>query len=454
MTTTAPYPTKAGVDVLSVSRLNDAVRALLEDAFPLVWVEGEISNLSRPRSGHLYFSLKDDAAQVRCAMFRNRNILLRFRPSDGARVLVRARVSLYGARGDFQLIVEQLEDAGEGALRRQFDALRNRLEHEGLFASARKRSLPTFPRRVGVVTSPTGAALRDILHVLERRFPALAVLIYPTPVQGASAAAEIARQIAVAGGRNECDLLLVTRGGGSLEDLWAFNEEIVARAIADSPLPVVSAVGHETDVTIADLTADVRAPTPSAAAEIISPSNAELVDRLSRLLGALQRSVRGKLASHAQRLDGLERRVANQHPHRRLAQYGERVRQLQKRLHGASAVRRQNWRARALALRVRLFARSPRNGIERCRDRAQTTETRLFLAARVRLSEARSRLAGAMRGLDLASPLGTLERGYAVITRCDDDSVVRNANQTTIGDELEARLARGKIRARVISKQG
>lgn len=452
MNTSAAHPSKAGVDVLSVSRLNDAVRALLEDAFPLVWVEGEISNLSKPRSGHLYFSLKDDAAQVRCAMFRNRNMLLRFHPTDGARVLVRARVSLYGPRGDFQLIVEQMEDAGEGALRRQFDALRKRLEHEGLFASARKRSLPTFPHRVGVVTSPTGAALRDILHVLERRFPALAVLIYPTPVQGESAAAEIARQITVAGRRSECDLLVVTRGGGSLEDLWAFNEEIVARAIAQSPLPVVSAVGHETDMTIADLAADVRAPTPSAAAEIISPSSGELGDRLSRLSGSIERAARGKLASRAQLLDGLERRIANQHPHRRLAQHEERVRQLHARLRSAAAARRQAWRASALALRVRLLARSPTSGIERCQDRTRTTESRLVSAARVRLSDARSRLAGTMRGLNLASPLGTLERGYAVLTRCDDESVVRDADQTAIGDELEARLARGQIRARVISK--
>ncbi|HET8701334.1 MAG TPA: exodeoxyribonuclease VII large subunit, partial [Nitrococcus sp.] len=254
-------------DVYTVSRLNQEVRLLLEQALPLLWVEGEISNLSQPRSGHLYFTLKDEAAQVRCAMFRNRGLYLRFQPKESLHVLVRARISLYAPRGDFQLIVEHMESAGDGALRRAFEALKSRLAKEGLFAAEHKRPLPALPRRLGIITSPSGAALHDVLTVLRRRFPAIRVLVYPVTVQGAQAPREIAAMIRLAAHRREVDALLLTRGGGSLEDLWAFNDEAVARAVYDCTLPIVSAVGHEIDTTIADLVADQRAPTPSAAAE-------------------------------------------------------------------------------------------------------------------------------------------------------------------------------------------
>ena len=383
-----------GTDVLTVSRLNAAVEVLLEDSFPLVWVEGEVSNLARPRSGHLYFTLKDDAAQVRCAMFRNRNLLLGFRPADGTQVLLRARVSLYTQRGEFQLVVEHMEESGEGALRRRFEEVRKQLQSEGLFADERKRPLPRFPRRLGVITSPTGAALRDILHVLERRFPSLAVLVYPVPVQGEAAPGQIVRQLHVAGDRDECDVLIVGRGGGSLEDLWAFNEEVVARAIADCPIPVVSAVGHETDITIADLAADLRAPTPSAAAEMVSPDGLELSKRLADLQAGLVRSQRRRLQHLSQRMDWLERRIGAQHPRRRLEPVRERAAQLRARLHRAARVRQQAIEAQFQAMEFRLWQCDPHPRLERARDSVQALDSRLQRAVRGQILNARARVAG------------------------------------------------------------
>ena len=272
---------RAGRDVYTVARLNREVRGLLEAGLPSIWIEGELSNFSRPASGHWYFTLKDEAAQVRCVMFRQRNQAIRVAPQDGMQVLLRARVGLYEPRGDFQLIVDHLEEAGEGVLRRRFEALKLALAAEGLFDAARKRELPRLPRCIGVVTSPSGAALRDVLQVLQRRFPAIPVLIYPVPVQGASAAREIAETLALADRRAEVDVLLLVRGGGSLEDLWAFNDESLARAIDHLTLPLISGIGHEVDFTIADFIADVRAPTPSAAAELAVPDSMALLAELA-----------------------------------------------------------------------------------------------------------------------------------------------------------------------------
>ena len=312
--------TSSRTEPYSVSRLNLEAQGLLEGSFPLIWLQGEISNLARPRSGHIYFSLKDDRAQVNAAMFRNRNSLLRFQPRDGQQILVRARVTVFVPRGGFQIIVEHMEEAGEGALRAQFEALKAKLESEGLFAQERKRPLPAWPRRIGVITSPSGAAIRDVLQVLKRRAPSIPVLIYPTPVQGAEAPAQIRRALALAIQRNECDVLVLGRGGGSLEDLWAFNDEALVRAVADSPIPVVSAVGHEVDVSLCDFAADVRAPTPSAAAELISPDGDALLARLG-VLGRRQRHLMVQnLRGQRQRLEGLARRLHARHPNRQLEQ--------------------------------------------------------------------------------------------------------------------------------------
>src|ERR1700684_4170567 len=281
--------TRPDRDIYTVSRLNREVRVLLERGFGSLWLEAEISNFAKPSSGHWYFSLKDAAAQVRCAMFRQRNMLCTFTARDGQKVLVRARIGLYEPRGEYQLIVDHMEDAGLGALKRQFEELSARLAAEGLFAADRKRPLPGLPRRIGIITSPTGAAVRDILHVLARRFPAASVLIYPVPVQGAAAAAEIVAALEATGRRAECDVLILARGGGSLEDLWAFNDERLARAIVASPIPVITGIGHEIDFTIADFAADVRAPTPSAAAELVVPDAEEWLTAFVRLGSRLQR---------------------------------------------------------------------------------------------------------------------------------------------------------------------
>src|ERR1700735_2355091 len=302
--------TTANRDIYSVSRLNREVRVLLERGFGSVWLEAEISNFAKPSSGHWYFSLKDAAAQVRCCMFRQRNMLSAFAARDGQKVLVRARIGLYEPRGEYQLVIDYMEDSGLGALKRQFEELSAKLAAEGLFAPERKRSLPMIPKRIGVITSPSGAAIRDILHVLARRFAAVPVLIYPVSVQGATAAAEIVAAVRLAGRRAECDILILARGGGSLEDLWAFNDEKLARAIVASPIPVICGVGHEVDFTIADFAADVRAPTPSAAAELAAPDAAEWLMASQRLGSRLERCLRRHLAEHAERLRWLTGRAA------------------------------------------------------------------------------------------------------------------------------------------------
>jgi len=320
-------------NVLSVSLLNEQVRDLLENSFPHLWVEGEISNLAQPSSGHLYFTLKDAGAQIRAAMFRGNNRLLQFAPKNGQQVLVKARLSLYAPRGDYQLIVEQMEEAGLGALRRAFDELRLRLQAEGLFAAERKRPLPEHVRHLAVITSPTGAAIRDILSVLRRRFPGLPVTLLPVPVQGREAAPAIVRALALANAQPQFDAILIARGGGSLEDLWAFNEEVVARAIAGSRLPVVSGVGHETDFTIADFVADVRAPTPSAAAELLSLDGAELLGSLEGFELLLARALHTQLQRLGQQLTHLRARL--RHPGQRLHDLAQRLDELELRLQRA-----------------------------------------------------------------------------------------------------------------------
>lgn len=391
-------------DVWTVSRLNREVRLLVESGLPALWLEGEVSNLSRPASGHVYFSLKDEAAQVRCALWRTAALRLAFTPRNGMQLLVRARVSVYEPRGEYQLIVEHAEEAGEGVLRRRFEELKARLRAEGLFDEAAKRPLPRLPRRIGIITSPTGAAVRDILHVLRRRFAAVPVVIYPVPVQGEGAAAKIAAALALASARAECDVLILARGGGSLEDLWSFNEEIVARAIRAATIPVISGVGHEIDFTIADFAADRRAPTPSGAAELAVPDAAEWLLRLNRDRGRLHNAMARKLALAAERLEWQRRRLAVAHPGQRLRQSGQRLDELQLRL-----------------------------------QRAMTQ----------RLAGLRAGFESAARALNTVSPLATLERGYAIVSRPGDGAILRAAGEVTPGDTLAVRLAQGSLAATV-----
>ncbi|WP_065089204.1 exodeoxyribonuclease VII large subunit [Acidihalobacter prosperus] len=437
-------------EILSVSQLNASARQLLEGAFGLTWVEGELSNLSRPASGHLYFTLKDGGAQIRAAMFRNRNQLLRFAPLAGQQVLVRGRVSLYEARGDYQLIVEHMEEAGEGALRRAFDALRLKLAAEGLFDPANKRPLPTYPNHIGIITSPTGAALRDILSVLRRRFPAIPVLVYPATVQGREAAPSLVAALKQANHDSRCDVLIVSRGGGSLEDLWAFNEETVARAIAASRIPVISAVGHETDVTIADFAADVRAPTPSAAAELASPDREALVARLRHDALRLRAAIRRPLGAALLQIDSLSGRLARRHPLSRLQQQSQRLDELEGRLRQAQHRHLQRLQAALQASRFRLRASSPAKRLALDGTRLARARQALPAATGARLQAAGERLAGLVRTLEAVSPLATLGRGYAILLD-ERGRAVRETAQAPPGSEIEARIAHGRLRCRVLA---
>lgn len=436
-------------DVYTVSRLNKEVRLLLESGLPVLWLEGELSNFAAPASGHWYFSLKDAQAQVRCAMWKQRNSLLRFRPKEGMHVLARARVGLYEPRGEYQLIVEHLEEAGEGALKREFEKLKTRLAGEGLFAAERKRPLPAVPRRIGVVTSPTGAAIHDILRVLRARFPAAAVLVYPTAVQGAAAVPEIVRAIESASRRSECDVLIVARGGGSLEDLWCFNDERVARAIAACRVPTISGVGHEVDVTIADFVADLRAPTPSAAALAAVPDKAAWLEMLmqleARFAAAMGRALRTQLLA----LGGVTRRLQISHPGAKLAQHTQRLDDLELRLRSSLRGALLHNRQRLEVLGARLWRENPRHRLEALCAHAAALRQRLTSALSGSLGALEQRLALAARTLDAVSPLATLSRGFAVVTRTQDGQLLRDASQAPAGTEIEARLSKGRVRATV-----
>ncbi|MCB1746975.1 MAG: exodeoxyribonuclease VII large subunit [Gammaproteobacteria bacterium] len=434
-------------DIYSVSRLTEAARATLEQGLGRLWVEGEISNLARPPSGHLYFTLKDATAQVRCAMFRNRSSGLRCRPENGLSVLAHGLVSLYPARGDFQLIVDSLEAAGDGLLALRFEELKRKLDAEGLFDAAHKRPLPDWPRAIGIVTSPSGAAVRDIIHVLARRCPSIPVIVYPTLVQGEGAARDIVRAIETANARAECDVLIIGRGGGSLEDLWSFNEEAVARAIHASQIPTVSAVGHEVDVTIADLVADLRAPTPSAAAEVVSPDALAAVRRARDLERRLRNAITRHLADQAREIGHLGRRLVS--PQRRLELNFQRVDELSQRLQQATRTLLALRGGHLGTLASRLGATSPAARLRLLSRELVHHERRLEGAMRESLAERARRLERVHDMLQALGPAATLERGYAIVST-PDGAIVRDATTLAAADEVDARLARGSFRARVI----
>ena len=427
---------------MSVSELTRQVRHLLEVSFLQVWVEGELSGLSRPSSGHWYFTLKDDRAQARCAMFRSRNRNVKTVPGEGEQVLVRAKVSLYEARGDFQLIAESIEPAGLGALQRAFEELKARLDREGLFSESRKRPIPVPPQRVGLVTSGTGAAIHDILTVLNRRFPGLPVTLYPTPVQGKEATGRIVEAIERANRDGRCDALIVGRGGGSLEDLWCFNEESVARAIHDSRIPIISAVGHEVDITIADLVADQRAPTPSAAAETVSPDRQKWLDTLTRLEERLLLSARQLLRQRQERVRELGGRL--RHPRQQLQEQAQRLDDLEWRLRQRMQQQLNGRRDQLEQFRSRLHASRPDHRIEQYQQRVHDLAERLNLGVNNRLKRERERYQGLASQLDLVSPLATLERGYA-IAEGPSGEILRAPEEVSPGDNLRLRLARGGL---------
>jgi exodeoxyribonuclease VII large subunit len=433
------------------SSLNRQVRERLETEFPSLWIEGELSNVSRPASGHLYFTLKDAKAQVRCAMFKPRSGWLPFRPADGALVLARARVGLYEPRGEFQLIVEHMELAGEGALRRQFEELKSRLEAEGLFDPARKRALPPLPRRIGIITSATGAAVRDVLHVLARRFPLVEIEVLPVPVQGKEAPASIVAMLEAAGRSARHDVLLLTRGGGSLEDLWAFNDEALARTIARCPIPVVSAVGHEVDFSISDFVADLRAPTPSAAAEILVPDRDALLRTLKQHGERLRLRMRRRLESISQRADHLVTRLNLQRPAARLARGEDRLQRLAARLRQISRRDIERRRARLTHARARIHAQDPARNLQAAATRTKAMLVRLHGATRRLLEQRKARADELGRALHVISPLATLARGYAILIDEASGQLVRRSRQTQPGARLRGILGEGRLILRVES---
>ncbi|MBT2968943.1 MAG: exodeoxyribonuclease VII large subunit [gamma proteobacterium symbiont of Ctena orbiculata] len=439
-------------EIYSVSRLVRETRSVLEGSFPLIWVSGEISNLAQPASGHIYFSLKDEIAQVRCAMFRMKRQKLRFRPDNGQQVVLRARVSLYEARGEFQLIVEHMEPAGEGALRLAFEQLKQKLAAEGLFDAAHKKPLPSIPQQLGIITSPSGAAIRDLLTVLQRRFPALPVIIYPVQVQGDGAAEQITAMLQLADRRDECDLLILSRGGGSLEDLQAFNDEGLARAIHACRIPLVTGIGHEIDFTIADFVADQRAATPSAAAELVSPDQSAWLRQLQQLGQRLGLGQRRHLGHLQEQLLMLRRRLLGQHPSQRLQQRSQRFDELSQRLRQAQQLKLVTLGHRLEKLLSRLSRLSPRQRIDEQRFRYRLNGERLQQAMERRLKDSQTRLNQLARDLHTLSPLNTLNRGYAIVSREADGRIVRSDSEVERGDRVNARLSQGRLVCRVEEK--
>ncbi|WP_415893459.1 exodeoxyribonuclease VII large subunit [Neptuniibacter sp. PT8_73] len=431
---------------ISVSELNRQARTLLERSFLTIQVEGEISNFVRPSSGHWYFTLKDDKAQVRCAMFKNRNQVLSKQPKQGDKVIVRAKVSLYEGRGDYQLICDFLEPAGSGQLQVAFEELKNKLLKEGLFDRKQKQALPEHPKHIGIVTSPTGAAVHDILTVLKRRFPGLPVTIYPTAVQGEDAPQQICKAIILAEAHQVCDVLVVGRGGGSLEDLQAFNNEQVARTLFDCEIPTISAVGHEVDVVITDFIADIRAATPSAAAELVSPDQQELQLRLNQLSLRLKRQQKQQLFTAKQQLSNLQSRL--RHPGQILKEQAQRLDHVELKLNNQIRRILAQKQIKYQQLEGRLKAQSPEQLLLRREEQLQALYQRLKQACQSSLKSQQLKLSSLASQLQTVSPLATLERGYS-ITKDSDKKVIQSASDVVSGQKIEVHLHKGQLHCSV-----
>lgn len=427
--------------ILTVSELNRSVKRLLENHYQVLWIEGEVSNLSRPQSGHIYFTLKDEQAQVRCAMFRLRNFSLPFELENGMHILAMAKISLYEGRGDYQLIIEHLEDRGEGLLRRRFELLKKKLAEEGLFDLAHKRCLPHFPKKIGVITSPTGAAIKDVLSVLQRRFANIPVIIYPTSVQGEQAAQQIALAIKTANDRNECDVIIICRGGGSLEDLFAFNEEIVARAIFQSNLPTVSGIGHEVDFTIADFVADHRAPTPSAAAELLSPDKKEYCQRITEITARLAHFISSELRHKKMLVENFRTRCI--HPRQLLMQYSQTIDILAENLHRLCLGKLDSENRKLQILLMKLQHLNPSQQLKEKTLQIKNKFLILTHAISRTISESKQHLSAISRALNTVSPLNTLERGYSIATK--DGHVIENIVDVKSGDHVRVEIKTGYL---------
>jgi exodeoxyribonuclease VII large subunit len=435
--------------IYSVIQLNREVKQLLQQNFPLLWVEGELSNVARPASGHIYFSLKDPQAQVRCAMFRNSNRGLAFKPEDGMQVLVRARVGVYEPRGEYQLTIEHMEEAGVGILQRKYEALKLKLNQEGLFDAETKQTLPKFPKTISIVTSATGAAIRDILSVLDRRYPLLTILIYAVPVQGDGSAAAIVDAIQAINKRKDTDVVLLSRGGGSIEDLWSFNEEEVARAIFASKIPIVSGVGHEVDFTIADFVADLRAPTPSAAAELITPDQQELLTTFQQHEDTLLYLMRESLSSFHQAIDWLTQRLELLHPKQTIQRKQEYLTELQRRAQSAIKLTLADQSNLLNKLLIRFENQSPQARVREAKIKLLDLQKQMHRNMQFKLEHKQHTLHTLVRTLDAVSPLGTLQRGYAIVSHSASGQILLDSKQVTKGDSISIQLAKGQVSAKV-----
>ena len=436
--------------ILTVSELNAEVALLLKDALPLLWLEGEISNLARPSSGHWYFSLKDSKAQVRCVMFRNRSLRTRCKPENGLKILIQVKAGLYEPRGEYQLIVEQMEEAGEGQLQKAFEALKKKLSKQGLFEHGLKKDLPYFPNRIGIITSPTGAAVQDIINILKRRCPQIPSLIYPVAVQGELAAPQIVNALQQANHDKKCDVILLARGGGSIEDLWAFNEEVVAHAIHQSEIPIVTGVGHEIDFTIADFVSDHRAPTPSAAAELVSPDSKALEKKIKTLKKQLLTHIKSQLSSKQEKFTWVRKTLHLQSPENRLQQYAQKLDDLEIRLESSLNKRVIQRKIQLQALKQRLFSRSPQRQYEQQKNQLQLLTVHLNNHVHNKLNTEKQNLRNLGARLNAISPLATLQRGYAIAR--NEAGLIRSVKQVSKSDNISVLVADGELNCRIIKK--
>ena len=436
--------------ILSVSQLNNKAKSLLEQELSYIQVIGEISNLSRPASGHLYFSLKDERSQVRCALFKRQAQRLNFTPENGLQILVNANTSLYTARGDYQLIINNAQETGDGALQKAFEKLKENLAHKGLFLAEHKKELPAIPQSIGIITSPTGAAVQDILSVLKRRFPSIPVIIYPVMVQGTDAKYQINQALITANQRKECDVIILARGGGSLEDLWSFNEEMVAKAIFKSRIPVITGVGHETDVTIADYVADFRAATPTAAAEHATPDAQQWKNQFIAYQQQLTQLIQNKLLERARHLDWLDKSLNQQHPGKQLHIKAQRLADLNSRLQQNLQHNLAQSKNQLSSQQAKLMQFNPVYKVQQLKSKFTLLNNRLHNNINSQLQKNKNQLQLLSTTLHIVSPLSTLERGYT-LTSTENGQLVHASQQLKIGDTLKTRFAKSSVISKIQS---
>ena len=438
--------------VISVSELNKKAKSLLEKGIPKLWIEGEISNLAKPASGHMYFSLKDEMSQIRCAWFKQRQLQNTLNIANGSKMLALGKIGLYEPRGEYQFIVEKMEIAGEGDLKRKYEDLKKKLSAEGIFSEENKSELPNLPKKIGVITSPSGAAIQDILTVLNRRFPIIPIIIFPVAVQGEQAAPQIQNALEKANFRADCDLLILARGGGSLEDLWAFNEEIVARAIFDSEIPIISAIGHETDVTISDFTADLRAPTPSGAAELAVPDQHDWIKSIDNISEKINTIITQQINSKSQLSDWINKRLSQSNPMMTVKRQIEKSNNLQKMLSSSILQNLSRQEKNIHQLKSNLNEVSPRLKIHTQFSRIKELNQKIISCSNHLLEGLNNRIKLASKTLNSVSPLRTLDRGYAIARDAKTKNVIMSADNIEIENDIEVKLAKGEIKVTVIEK--